>query len=219
SYELDIELFEPTIAANQLTESSTEHEYSDSDQGYDSLPSFHCNMIRSSYEHPFIAPGSIVLKQKLDTLKQELATCPPHMVNRYYSLQPQVYELKNQLDAKIQQEKHEDLQLASRTTPSPETSFAPYQFSLPPGRGRGRSYPSSFGRGRGSGPRHFPFLFPEEEEHREESMSMTRAAASQQPQQIVSNPVPAPDTPERRFWRQARLSLLERAIQKATEEF
>ncbi|KAH9330493.1 hypothetical protein KI387_002601, partial [Taxus chinensis] len=137
SYESDIEFSKLTIVANQLTESSTEHEYSDSDQGYDSLPSFHCSMIRSSYEHPFIAPSSIMLKQKLDRLKQDLATCPPHMVNCYYSLQSQVYELKNQLDAKIQQEKHEDLQLASRTTPSPETSFAPYQFSLPAGRGHG----------------------------------------------------------------------------------
>ncbi|KAH9329736.1 hypothetical protein KI387_001844, partial [Taxus chinensis] len=72
SYESDVEFSELTIAANQVSASSSEDEFSDSDQGYDSLPSFHCNMIRSSYEHPCIAPSSIVLKQKLNSLQQEL---------------------------------------------------------------------------------------------------------------------------------------------------
>ncbi|KAH9289131.1 hypothetical protein KI387_033248, partial [Taxus chinensis] len=132
SYKSNIEFSELNIVANQLTESSTEYECSDSEQGYDSLPSFHCNMIRSSHEHPFIAPSSIVLKQKLDTLKQDLAACPPYLVNRHYSLQLQVHDLQQQLDAKIQQERQEDIHLASQKPSSPDTSFAPYQFSLPP---------------------------------------------------------------------------------------
>ncbi|KAH9323555.1 hypothetical protein KI387_018194, partial [Taxus chinensis] len=180
SYESNVEFSELIVATNQVSASSSEDEFSDSDQGYDSLPSFHCNMICSSYEHPFIAPSSIVLKQKLDTLQQELSKCPPHMVNHHYSLQAQIYELQNQLDAKIQQENHEDTHLASQRSSTPTTSFAPYQFSLPSGRGRG----------------HLP-----------------RQPAA------VSHPVPAIGTPERKWWRQARISLLERAIQKATEEF
>ncbi|KAH9290400.1 hypothetical protein KI387_034517, partial [Taxus chinensis] len=39
------------------------------------------------------------------------------------------------------------------------------------------------------------------------------------PQAPVSSPVPAIGTPKRKWWRQARISLLERSIQKATEEF
>ncbi|KAH9295210.1 hypothetical protein KI387_038798 [Taxus chinensis] len=69
SCESDIEFTEFTIAANQHSESSSDNSFSDSEAGYDSLPTFHCNMIRSSYEHPFIPPSSIVLKQKLDHLK------------------------------------------------------------------------------------------------------------------------------------------------------
>ncbi|KAH9324969.1 hypothetical protein KI387_005147, partial [Taxus chinensis] len=166
SYESDVEFSKLIVATNQVSASSFEDDFSDSDQGYDSLPRFHCNMIRSSYEHPFISPSSIVLKQKLDTLQQELTRCPPHMVNLHYSLQAQIYELQNQLDAKIQQENHEDIYLASQRSPAPTTSFAPYQFSLPSGRGRGRlprrPVSPSFGRGSGTNPRSFPFLFPEE---------------------------------------------------------
>ncbi|KAH9295209.1 hypothetical protein KI387_038797 [Taxus chinensis] len=133
------------------------------------------------------------------------------MVNQYYSLQSQTYELKNQLDAKIQQERSEDARLSQHTTETSACTDA-YHFSLPSGRGRGRFQPpqasTSFGRGRGTGPRHFPFLFPEEEH-----------SVSPPPVTPVTQVAPAPGTPARRSWRQQRLSLLERAIQKATTEF
>ncbi|KAH9302148.1 hypothetical protein KI387_013731, partial [Taxus chinensis] len=138
SYESDIEFSNLTIAANQALSSSSEEEFSDSDPGYESLPSFHCSMIRSSYEHPYIAPSSIVLKKKLDSLKKELFECPPHMVSCHYSLQLQIHELTGQLNAKILQENAEDNQLAARRAiTTPTTSFAPYHFSLPSERGRG----------------------------------------------------------------------------------
>ncbi|KAH9318413.1 hypothetical protein KI387_020182 [Taxus chinensis] len=136
------------------------------DEGYDYFPTFHCNMIRSSYDHPFIPPSSIVLKQKLDQVKKDLAECPPYLGHRHYSLQSQLYDLQIRLEEKIKQENAEDLRLAQYATSIPQND--PYHFVLSPGRGRGRDHPSS-SRGRDHQSlrhfpsRHFPFLFPEEE--------------------------------------------------------
>ncbi|KAH9304042.1 hypothetical protein KI387_008446, partial [Taxus chinensis] len=142
---------------------------------------------------------------------------PPYLVHRHFSLQSQIQDLQLKLQAKIQLENAEDLRQAQHAQQTPHED--PYHFSLPPSRERGHDHSfssrgcdhsylgrTSYDRGTpGKSSRHFPFLFLEEIE--------------KVPQTPMSNPVPTPGTPECKFWRQHRLSLLERAIEKATKEF